>query len=209
MTQQQQQQQQRRRQQQDEIVGGDDDDGDDDGACDESKCVSTGMGRDFNLSFTCYTDDDDYYYPMMCADGFKPRVVESEPPAFSDMSNDDYWASKSYQYFTCCPPKLSAETNVNRHCSDPIVNSIESINNNGTSMICNDDTRPYPREMKTREEVESYMCCDSAENTTSTNFLDEIECVPYRNKLYQEAIALNNWYGKITRMTCDFPDDDF
>ena len=116
-----QKQKQKRRKQQDVVS-------DDDG-CDESKCVSKGLSYDlYNNSFTCYSNDngykgwayflEDYYYPMMCADGYKPRIVESEQNVL------DGW-ERTNQYFTCCPPGLSTETNISRHCSDPIVNFIE------------------------------------------------------------------------------------
>jgi len=129
----------------------------------------------------------------------------------------DGW-ERNNQYFTCCPPGLSTDTNVSRHCSDPTVNFIDGdydyfgyINE---TISCDDESRPYPRQMKTgkdyyNQEVESYMCCDSAENTTTTNFRDETECVPYRDEFYQEALALTNKYGAITPLACDIPDGDF
>lgn len=206
------QQQQHRRPQQDEA--NDDDD------CDESKCVSTGMSGDFNSSFTCFTDGR--YDPMMCADGYKPRIVEKEPTVLDNllsMDDDRYdQFDVSYQYFTCCPPRLSAKTNISRRCSNPTTNFYGSIvantNNNksnSTSMICNDDTRPYPHQMKMNkhansgELIPSYMCCDSAENKTA-DFRDETECVPYHNEFYERQISARNEIGYITTMMCDFPD---
>lgn len=44
--------------------------------CDESKCVSIGLSAGNKNTFTCYGDDGEYY-PMICADGYEPRVVES------------------------------------------------------------------------------------------------------------------------------------
>ena len=55
--------------------------------CDESKCVSTGLGHIRNNSFTCYGDGE--YYPMMCADGYQARVVEDEFPI---LDNYPHWA---------------------------------------------------------------------------------------------------------------------
>ena len=144
---------QHRRRQQAEVSGGGGD-----ASCDESKCVSTGLSyQRYNDSFTCYTNIN-YPTSMMCADGFKPRIVESEPTAL--------FYGDVLQYFTCCPPGLSVEANVNRHCSDPTTN-FETNDNNSTSMVCDDDeSLPYPRQMKTNKNftlddpVSLYVCFD-------------------------------------------------
>jgi len=199
-----QQQQQHRRQQQDKVVSDDDDDG-----CDESKCVSKSLSENFINSFTCYSNDNinDYgtwnYSPMMCADGYKPRSVESEPTV------------SDYQYFTCCPPELSAKINVSRHCSDPIIDAyVPYFGYINETIVCDDESRPYSRQMKTSfifEEVESYMCCDSAENKTAS-FLDDTECVPYADAFYDRAsVNVGNYYAylSIIPYTCNFPDRGF
>jgi hypothetical protein len=193
--------------------------------CDESKCLSNGLPWTFN-SFTCYTDGSDWY-PMMCADGFKPQIVENE----TTVDNCGY----DFQYFTCCPPNLSPDTDVGRHCSNPI--GYDSFNND--TMVCDDDTtttylrwgddqyvdddddvnklanRPYPREMKTtRWSIESYICCDSIINGNNniksqiSNFLDEMECVPYNNEFYEQYVVYN-YYGNIGIAICDEPESGF
>lgn len=53
--------------------------------CDESQCASTGRSGNgtfvsFTLELTCYGDRDGILFPMMCANGFVPVVVEDEPP---------------------------------------------------------------------------------------------------------------------------------
>jgi hypothetical protein len=100
---------------------------DNDDLCDESKCVSTGpSGYLFNYSFSCYTDGD--RHPMMCADGYMPRIVENESADYLDgyyYYNGDTdktlfvpVAMNTFQYFTCCPPNLSPDADVSRHCSN-------------------------------------------------------------------------------------------
>ena len=180
--------------------------------CDESKCVSTGLSWTlFNKSFTCYTDGTDWDYPMMCADGYKPRrTVENETTVY----NDGY----DFQYFTCCPPNLSADVKVSRHCSNST-----SINPDENTIVCDDTTKPYPHEMKTsssnsiyRSEYVSYVCCDSStlnenenDNYTS-NFLNETECVPYNSKeYYYRASVSSNKYGKIEPAVCDESENGF
>ena len=73
-----------------------------------------------------------------------------------------------------------------------------------TILSCDDENRPYPRQMKNykkywnNEEVESYICCDSIINNDgkhTTNFLNITECVPYHNNNYGEINR--NKYGNI------------
>jgi hypothetical protein len=194
--------------------------------CDESKCVSTGLDMLSNLSFTCYAADN--YRPMMCADGYKPRIVENETTV--------YYGGYDYQYFTCCPPNLSSNVKVSRHCSNStsINNGWEDPNNN--KMVCDDTTKPYhhemktsssnkpyPRQMKTRrfryydfyDDVESHICCDSiingnknGNNYQTSNFLDKRECVPYSNEFYLVSWT-RNMYGSILPAYCDEPESGF
>ena len=174
--------------------------------CDESKCVSNGLSKEyFNDSFTCYADVGDYalYGIMMCADGYQPKIVENEPIVDSDLNGN------SYYYFTCCPPKPQSYAKTSRHCSNTTL-SIGFDN----SMICEDNNRPYPRRMENRtflnDSVESYICCDSIANQT-TNFLNDIECVPYQNKNY-EKISHDyniNAYGNIIPIYCADPEIGF
>jgi hypothetical protein len=189
--------------------------------CDENKCVSKGMSNLHNGSFTCYGDDGTFY-PMMCADGFLPVIAEDEPPIVAadfDGSGDMFLT-----YFTCCPPyHLSSEatTDATRHCSDPITVSIDSEADGDESVaaVCdNQDTRKYPRQMKPNvdtkrkgkwslTQTDSFLCCDN--NTTIVaNFIDDSECVPYRNKFY-EAFKAQNEIGLLRPISCDFQEEDF
>ena len=190
------------------IVGGNN-------GCDESKCVSTGLSFIFKSSFTCYFIEEydkgmyDDNVPMICADGYQPQIVENEAIVY------DNWGTPNH-YFTCCPPNLlfddANHTSVRRHCS----NQTTVVDSNNT-MICEDHNRPYPRPMKNKVNNEpgaygivkdnfneSHICCDSMINTTSsdnnqtTNFLNDIECVPYQNANdYEITYMLGNLYGRI------------
>ena len=165
--------------------------------CDESKCVSSGLWFLFNYSFTCYIDVDG---PMMCADGYQAQLVEKETTS-----------SDNYHYFTCCPPTNNSSSYV-RHCSN--TTTLRDLNN---TMICEDNTRPYPRQMKTQallndDGVHSYVCCDSIIDTNDNhtiNFLTDIECVPYSNNKYQVTQFFGNIYGIIEPFTCDDPEVGF
>ncbi len=155
------------------------------GGCDESKCVARGKSNLFNSSFTCYGDDE-YDLPMMCADGLLPVIVEEA----TDI--------EGLSYFTCCPPYSTFDAT--RHCSDPI--TPEFAIDDSVSGIC-DDTRKYPRQMKPSEETPtSFVCCDSEANNTSTDFLDDLECVPYRNEFYEPS-QVQNKIGKLDVVYCD------
>ena len=50
----------------------------------------------------------------------------------------------------------------------------------------------------------TYMCCDATEDSNATNFLEETECVSYRNAFYTEAKGENEC-GKLIPMTCNLP----
>ncbi|OEU06533.1 hypothetical protein FRACYDRAFT_254554 [Fragilariopsis cylindrus CCMP1102] len=232
--------------------------------CDESKCVSLVPISTISTSFTCYTDTDTGTdgnvvggdYPMLCADGYQPRMVHDEPPLFLTDSNDD----RPYKYYTCCPPLSSSTgtetttdntsstiTHDRRHCSDPVISNNTNTNIDDGSVefvdtmkLCqddDDDRRYYPHQMKNPRQEEpsslsSYTCCDwvdnkyiiiektSTVNTVNTSspffagsnsnssslldsFLDDIECVQYRNDLYEKAI-IQNTYGHIFVRKCNF-----
>ena len=193
-------------------------------SCDESKCVSTGLYYELNRTHTCYGDDGEFH-PRMCIDGFVPVVVESEPARGSS----DVWENEndniSVQYFTCCPPNQSSydEIDATRHCSDPILN----IEDGDASTICqSQEIRVYPRRMTplpyplSTNELTGYvwavrepvLCCDSLlpnsnddeGNTASTsNFLDDVECLPYKNEFYYAAWVQNR-PGVLMPRSCDF-----
>jgi hypothetical protein len=188
--------------------------------CDESKCVTRSWSP-FNYSFTCYTDGD--RDPMMCADGYKPRIVDMEPLIYYE---EWYGDDITYQYFSCCPPNLSSDVDVSRHCSNStsMNNGLEDPSNNmHNTMVCDDTTRPYRRDMKTRKHssdgelpisIESYICCDSIINEKDNDnhtisYLDEIECVPYYNKFYEQYNVFHNSYGVINPVLCDEPESGF
>jgi len=202
-------------------------------ACDESKCVSKGLSEIVNDTFTCYGDNG-AFYPMMCADGFLPKVVEDEPPYIEkgvDGAQDTF-----LRYFTCCPPDriLPQPLDATRHCNDPVtlpeVDLYETF-----ATICDDDVnRKYPRRMKSStlwSNAEAVVCCDSElledgyddeyndqfeydneydVNATiaSTNYLADTECVPYRDEFYKAA-RIQNKFGMIVVVSCDFSEGDF
>jgi hypothetical protein len=182
--------------------------------CDESKCVSTGLSWQlFNDSFTCYAGGE-YYRAMMCADGYKPNIVVNETTI--------YYGGYEFQYFTCCPPNPSSNVIVSCHCSNST--SVDNGCDDTTKpyhheMKTSSSNKPYPRQMKTRkslydDDVESYVCCDyntpneNENGNHNTNFLDEIEWVPYNDKFY-EQYAVYNYYGNIRTAICDEPESGF
>jgi hypothetical protein len=192
---------------------------DNDDLCDESKCVSTGLSRSyFSSTFTCYSDGT-WYNPMMCADGYKPRIVENET---ANYSYDYLDFSELILYFTCCPPNLSPDADVSRHCSNPTsINGHKDPINETT--VCDDPTKPYHRQMKTRKDPwsneffeESYICCNDYiinnqtinNNNQTTHFLDEVECVPYNNQFYERS-WIYNLYGELYPGICDEPESGF
>eukprot|EP00531_Pseudo-nitzschia_arenysensis_P014272 CAMPEP_0116127054 /NCGR_PEP_ID=MMETSP0329-20121206/6644_1 /TAXON_ID=697910 /ORGANISM="Pseudo-nitzschia arenysensis, Strain B593" /LENGTH=648 /DNA_ID=CAMNT_0003621145 /DNA_START=135 /DNA_END=2081 /DNA_ORIENTATION=+ len=195
----------------------------DGGGCDESKCVSKGRANLYNDSNMCYGDDGTFF-PMMCADGFLPVVVENEPPSV----HSSWYGDIPVSYFTCCPPSeiMPNATAVTRQCSDPITGRIDIEYDNDddatNATICYDNTRKYPRRMKTSwgilavgtfgitpSKTDSYLCCDSDnEESVEQNFLDSLECVPYRNEAYESRMT-QNLVGILRVISCDFPDGDF
>ncbi len=203
---------------------------DNQGRCDESKCVSKGVGYLYDDSNTCYGDLYGAVFPVMCADGFLPMVVDDEP----SVTHTSWWGSVPVSYFTCCPPneKVSNETVVTRRCSDPITGFFDMTDdgdNTDTEIpptICDDPIQKYPRQMETSwgvlavdtfsitpSKTDSYLCCDSdlsenVDDAVAQIYLDEIDCVPYRNNFYEFRKA-QNLVGLLRAVTCDFPEGDF
>ena len=101
----------------------------------------------------------------MCADGYQPHIVENEPTISYNYYYDE---TTIYYYFTCCPPKLLFDANTSVcHCFN--TTTFSDFNN---TMICEDDNRPYTRQMKNyinywEDEVALYMCCNSEINSNS------------------------------------------
>jgi hypothetical protein len=128
---------------------------------------------------------------MVCADGYKPRIVENETAI-------DLFDGYPYQYFTCCPSNLSSDADVSRRCSNStLINDLCDPMNK--TIDCDDTIIQYPRQMKNNSlSIDSYIiCCDSIikQNDNGINYLDEIECVPYYDKLYQTSRFPANLYG--------------
>jgi len=186
--------------------------------CDESKCVSKGLSYLYNNSHTCYGERDGFDVPMMCADGFLPVVIDSEPTLLhEDLVGFGFGKGQAnVSYFTCCPPyQSSPNTNVerSRKCSDPISTSMDFDDE-----VCADKTQKNPRQMKSSVKwefpflrtVDSFVCCDSllSGNNTNANFLDDLECVPYRSKLY-EFLPAKNHNAHISMISCDLAESGF
>jgi len=175
--------------------------------CDESKCVSRGRSNLYNSSFTCYGGDDGTLFPRMCADGYLPVVVEG-----------DNAIDPSLSYFTCCPPHATLEAT--RHCSDPITPefAIDDEDENAGGICDGYDTQNYARRMKrsSEENPSSFLCCDIDTTTTedgnntvlADDFLDDLECVPYRNEFYEPA-QVQNKIGKLDVAFCELDDIGF
>lgn len=194
-------------------------------SCDESKCVSRGRSHLFEDSFTCYGDEDGRFYPMMCADGFLPVIVEDQP---SYIVENEKGATLSY--FTCCPPSLIF-SKATRHCSDPITRPIGNESENGAFPydICHDQgAHQNSRLMKNSESSSnsssSFVCCDSFprvatyddddendydyNSTANIELLDSLECVPYRDDFYDPARS-NNRIGELDVIMCNVQEGDF
>jgi hypothetical protein len=187
-----------------------------DARCDESKCVSYALSIESSYSFTCYSDD--FFDPMQCAHGYTPRIVDAEPI----LPYAFHWSAGlnllvSYQYYTCCPPDLPPNNfTVSRHCSNSSSIFINDANNDAnnagetdlivnSTTICEDEKRPYPRKMANFGKRKSFVCCDSIiepTNNKTISFLDEIECVPFRDENYLPA-NVGNLYGLIFPMSCN------
>ena len=199
--------------------------------CDESKCVSWGLNQNFGYSVSCYTG---HWYPMACSDGYVPWIVPTEEPVINSdvMWYMDTWLSsiqygeteiqERYYYFTCCPPVpdvvLSDKmvgidnnaTNVTRHCSDPFDVSDEEIIISTNTTLCIDNVeRPYPRTMAGT--VGDVMCCDSNIENNNTeeerNYLNDIDCVQFRNNHDFRPAYQINFYGMIAPIYCHNQDE--
>ena len=149
-------------------------------------------------------------------------IAEDEPPRVTDIDGSGD-KNITLAYYTCCPPtnttSEATDVVVTRHCSDPIIVPNNFNANNDT--VCDDqDTRKYPLPMKSNvnaitpgywplDQTDSFLCCDNNNNTTTTpNFLDDSECVPYRNKFY-ETFKAYNAIGLLRPISCDFPEEGF
>ena len=171
----------------------------DSSGCDESKCVSRGYSDLHDDCFTCYGGDADSLVPRMCADGFLPLVVDNETTNSAEM-----------KYFTCCPPWEEDPSAAVRRCSDPIILSEEEgfDENNDICDEFDNELWREPREMNAAgEKPVSIVCCNPLDfNDTMIDFLEDTECVPYRNDHY-EAARVQNKIGKLDVVFCDL--DDF
>jgi hypothetical protein len=107
--------------------------------CDESKCVSYNKPKGNTSSCTCYANSD--WFPMACADGYMPRIVDGVPIIRHKLQMGTFVVKNDvlYTYFTCCPPDLPTKVNVTRHCSNPTTtfsqDTVRDSNNNN-----NDDS---------------------------------------------------------------------
>ena len=203
-------------------------------ACDESFCVSNihPLFYDGGNSFTCYsgtvTNPFNFtsVFPMICADGFIPKVVERES-AISIMYSNEYGTTMvSLDYFTCCPPNhVPYDEDKKRHCSDPIIfsNDVDTVvpivfedvgSENTEEAVCVNASQPYLRQMKnyttynyTSNQVQdqvSFVCCDSKIDNTPTDFYSMPECVPYVDTFeYNLGRIFPNIYGSIQAIFCD------
>lgn len=174
--------------------------------CDESKCVAHDLDDLFGYSSTCYADG--IFNPLMCTHGYIPRIVNTEPIIIHTIFPQNDAALIPYQYYTWCPPDLPLNNvNVSRHCS----NSSSTIDN--ITITCEDENRPYPRQMASWGERKSFMCCDSSmideqlnnKTITISNFLNDTECVPFRNEEYMPSVV-GNAYGSIYPIACNNKD---
>ncbi len=206
------------------------------GGCDESKCVSKGRSSLHNNSFTCYGDDGTNS-PMMCADGYLPLTFDDQV-SFTTNATGTGNRIVPLSYFTCCPPQhhyFTNATDVVRQCSDPVTLSEAEWREDWIiDAICKDDwqNRTYARRMKISSQrgMRSILCCDSlppdesqlednehiiinAPTSQEQDFVEALECVPYRNKYYQASNARNqigatnaqNEVGMLRPIYCDMP----
>jgi len=160
-------------------------------------------------------------------------IAEDEPPY---IAADVVDRNITVSYFTCCPPQhttsntTTIDVTVTRHCSDPITAPIdvEANDDENADAICElQGTRKYSRLMKSSPtssgtqvvtKKDSFLCCDSKlsvdddykNNTTiMTNFLDDLECVPYHNTFYEASMVYPNQVGLIHPITCNYPEGEF
>ena len=203
-------------------------------SCDESKCVSrvvnvtqTGVDNEddddnYKFSYNCWAAGRGTLRPFSCADGYEgvPVSEESQPPIWTN-NEENY-------YYTCCPPNLPnitiATTNIMRHCGDPIL--VQQQTTEDSQGACQDnETFPFPRNMTFANGNEDmYVCCDDSlsldddrndndndnDNETMTNFLSEVECVPYYcdDPRWRDCVVANSW-GRLEPMDCDSTDSVF
>jgi hypothetical protein len=152
------------------------------GVCDESKCVSGGIGGILNVDGVRF---DCYFFPrehgedeLLCANGYEGRPIENDDRRCQQRrrrtltENDTEEDSceikerhKDEEYYTCCPVGFTGKVG-GRHCNDPM--PVKSGNDNDDSstfdhMPCNDDIdRKYPRPMtRSLFYPDTYVCCDS------------------------------------------------
>jgi hypothetical protein len=196
-------------------------------SCDESKCVSsvvnvTQAGIDteddnYKYSYNCWAAGHGTLRPFSCADGYEgvPVSKESQPPVWTN-NEENY-------YYTCCPPNLpnvTIATNLMRHCGDPI--PVQQQTTEDSQGACqNNENFPFPRNITFANGNEDmYVCCDDSllldddgnnnDNETMTNFLNEVECVPYYcdDPSGRNCVVVNSW-GRLEPMECDSPDSVF
>jgi len=200
--------------------------------CDESKCVSQGGWNHFSDDtkeplanfFTCYGDDGKFY-PKMCADGFVPVTIEDEPT----LSSLDWYGFENaggilVSYFTCCPPALENPT-ATRRCLDPFVTPPSE------DATCDEESSfkyPFPMKPNTlrinvfgplatfieaETGIDSYLCCDYVDTeSSSADFLEDTECVPYRTEHYNGFFRENrigSLFESVFPVSCDFPENSF
>ena len=166
--------------------------------CDESKCVSWALSSVFDFFDTpisCYADS--YLFPMRCANGYLSHTIKNEPVIWHGFKLGTVtYPLMPYHYFTCCPPDLPPNTNVSRHCSNPLGIT------NATTDVCENDALPYARRMVTIDSMELYVCCDSVSNNNTTSFLNDTECIPFRDEKYSVS-QIKNTYGFPKPISCD------
>jgi len=165
-------------------------------ACDESKCVSTGFPA-IEGHFGCYYQRN-REHTKKCSDGFLPVIINDD---------DNNPLIEGYRYHTCCPPSIDSNrsTTIARHCSDPIV--VDEHDDYAATCETRDDIRRYPRPLKSIENsseiIAAIICCDT-NRTNTMNFLDEVECVPYKDdSKFRDAEVSENLVGLLDAMVCD------
>jgi hypothetical protein len=195
-------------------------------SCDESKCVSrvvttatqTGIDNEddnsYKYSYNCWAAGRGTLHPFSCADGYEgvPVSKESQPPVWTNNNEENY-------YYTCCPPNLpnvTTATNIMRHCGDPIPVQQQQTTEDSQGAACQGNEKfPFPRNVTFANGNEDmYVCCDDSllldddgndnDNETTTNFLNEVECVPYYcdDPHRRDCVVDNNW-GRLEPMDCD------
>jgi len=147
----------------------------------------------------------------------------------------------------CPPQHLliGNSTDIVRQCSDPFVSKAEWDNVDYIDTLCDDwDNTTNARFMKpngmvSHRGMSSFVCCESsltdeeyidddpdnddyithtdATISTEEDFLETLECVPYRNEFYQASNAQNqigatnaqNQVAMLRPISCDMPNNDF